>query len=236
VAVACGALLLTPAAAPAAVDFGSNLSGTPTGFLNCMSVGCTAWSRAAGSGSINGVTAPGDGVVTSFTLKKDSLSGGFHWGELQPRVVQLLSGGTWRGLALTAPRVRPTGVPGQETFPTRVPITAGSFLALESPPESLAGVFAVRSTPGSGILARSIPSLPADGSPGSAAESTGELMMRARLEPDADHDGFGDETQDGCSVSAKSQTVCPPKKCKKKKAKKRAAESKKKKCKKRKRH
>jgi hypothetical protein len=234
VAAACGALLLTPVAAHGAVDFGSNLSGTPVGFLNCMGVGCTAWSRTAGSGSINGVTAPSDGVVTRFTLKKASLSGGFHWGEIQPRVVQLLSGGAWRGLALTAPRVRPTGVPGEETFPTRAPITAGSFLALESPPESLAGIFAVRSTSGSGILAHSVPSLPADGSPGSAAEFTGELMMRARLEPDADRDGFGDETQDGCPSSAKSQAACPKKKCKKK-AKKRAAESKKKKCRKKKR-
>ena len=60
-------------------------------------------------------------------------------------------------------------------------------------------------------------------------------LLQLHLEPDADRDGFGDETQDGCSVSATSQTVCPPKKCKKK-AKRHAAESSKKKRRKKKRH
>jgi hypothetical protein len=48
--------------------------------------------------------------------------------------------------------------------------------------------------------------------------------IAARLEPDADRDGFGDETQDQCSTNASIQSPCPvKKKCKHKKRHKRAA-------------
>jgi hypothetical protein len=37
---------------------------------------------------------------------------------------------------------------------------------------------------------------------GPTALGAKELLMNATIEPDADHDGFGDETQDGCPGSA----------------------------------
>jgi hypothetical protein len=36
------------------------------------------------------------------------------------------------------------------------------------------------------------------------------VPLSAVIEPDADNDGFGDETQDGCPQSAAIQTACPP--------------------------
>jgi hypothetical protein len=66
-----------------------------------------------------------------------------------------------------------------------------------------------------------------------------ELPLSATLEPDADHDGFGDETQDQCPTSAGTQGPCPvtpatpvKKKCKKHKKKHHSAAVAKKKCKK----
>ena len=67
----------------------------------------------------------------------------------------------------------------------------------------------------------------------------------ARLEADADRDGFGDETQDQCPTDASTQGACPvtpvtpapsvkKKKCKKHKKKHSAESAKKKKCKKKK--
>jgi hypothetical protein len=41
--------------------------------------------------------------------------------------------------------------------------------------------------------------------------------ISAVLEPDADHDGFGDETQDRCPTNGATQGPCPKKKCKHKK-------------------
>jgi hypothetical protein len=64
-----------------------------------------------------------------------------------------------------------------------------------------------------------------------------QVDVSAKLEPDADHDGFGDETQDQCSTNPSTQGACaasptPRKKCKKKKKHRSADAAKKKKCKK----
>jgi hypothetical protein len=45
------------------------------------------------------------------------------------------------------------------------------------------------------------------------------LNISAVVEPDADGDGYGDETQDQCATDASTQSTCPTKKCKKKKGK-----------------
>ncbi len=57
------------------------------------------------------------------------------------------------------------------------------------------------------------------------------------VEPDADRDGFGDETQDACPSSASAQGACPAKrkKCKKHKKSRHAVAAKKKACKKKRR-
>jgi hypothetical protein len=53
-------------------------------------------------------------------------------------------------------------------------------------------------------------------------ESEGQVEVAAVLEADADHDGFGDESQDQCPANAATQGPCPvtpKKKCKKHKRK-----------------
>jgi hypothetical protein len=71
------------------------------------------------------------------------------------------------------------------------------------------------------------------------AQSSEQFDVSAKLEPDADHDGFGDETQDQCPTNASTQGACSAspthRKCKKKKKHRSAAAAKKKKCKKKKR-
>jgi len=69
------------------------------------------------------------------------------------------------------------------------------------------------------------------------SNSNRRLNASAAVEPDADRDGFGDETQDGCPTSAASQGTCPTKrkKCKKHKKHRGAGATKKKRCKKKKR-
>src|SRR5262249_38293584 len=41
-----------------------------------------------------------------------------------------------------------------------------------------------------------------------STEVTEELLVQADIEPDADHDGFGDETQDQCPTQASTQGPC----------------------------
>ena len=40
--------------------------------------------------------------------------------------------------------------------------------------------------------------------------ATTSFAYNADVEPDADHDGFGDETQDKCPTDASTQDSCPP--------------------------
>jgi hypothetical protein len=231
------AALSFPAAAEAAVDFGSKLNATATGGLACES-GCTLWNTTISpTHLLNSTSAPSSGVITRFTVKHSSNAGGYHEAPIHLRVTHFLSPGLWSGLDAGAPDVRLPDTEGTDSFTTRVPINAGDFVGVEAVPETLGAIFAYTGEPGSDSN-RSIPALPADRSGATPTDvPSSEILLQLHLEPDADHDGFGDETQDSCSTSAKSQTVCPPvkRKCKKK-AKKHAAESKKKKCRKKKRH
>jgi hypothetical protein len=101
-----------------------------------------------------------------------------------------------------------TIVSGANAFNTRIPIQAGDHLGLfglgkEATPyckaSSLADVF--------GDLGGSVavgPSVPFSESPGEA-----RIPASAVVEPDADRDGYGDETQDKCPQSAAYQSECP---------------------------
>jgi hypothetical protein len=52
------------------------------------------------------------------------------------------------------------------------------------------------------------PPLGAGQGPRGSASATGELLVQAAIEPDADGDGFGDETQDGCPAQSTNQAAC----------------------------
>jgi hypothetical protein len=73
---------------------------------------------------------------------------------------------------------------------------------------------------------------PSDVAAGTSAtferENEGQVEVAAVLEPDADHDGFGDESQDACPTNGSAQSTCPvtPKrKCKKHRKKHHSAEA-----------
>jgi hypothetical protein len=51
------------------------------------------------------------------------------------------------------------------------------------------------------------PLVPGQGPRGSQS-ATGELLVAATIEPDADHDGFGDETQDKCVTQNTAGQAC----------------------------
>ncbi len=114
-----------------------------------------------------------------------------------------------------------------------LPIAAGEQLGLYLPAGS-ADCF-IDQTGDTGLFFTSEPALNSD-SDFTGSNSHRRLNASAVVEPDADRDGFGDETQDGCPTSAAAQGTCPkPKKCKKHKKKRRdASAAKKKHCKKKK--
>ena len=86
----------------------------------------------------------------------------------------------------------------------RLPIQAGDALGVDCCNGQMAAFF------GSGTSDYWQPPL-LDGEP--ARSATGqislELLVNADVEPDADHDGYGDETQDQCPTNAAAQGPCP---------------------------
>ena len=99
--------------------------------------------------------------------------------------------------------------PGAErSFATRLSIRAGDLIAVDGP-ASAAAPLAYRS--GGGTNARFNPPL-LEGDPARSPNGFGggfNGMVSAQLEPDADNDGFGDETQDKCVGTAGTANGCP---------------------------
>ena len=99
--------------------------------------------------------------------------------------------------------------PGTSTFDTRIPVQQGDRLGLFGP-EPLGVLFCISPGPenalagfigGGGGVGSTNPFIPI------TAEA--RFPVAAIIEPDADNDGFGDETQDLCPQLAAFQTACP---------------------------
>ena len=218
---AAGAMGASPAGASTLIGppIGSNTMGTLCGGP------CTFMNTAPGSGTAT-LTAPFDGVITAWHVVARDLASG---DTVQLRVVRptflASSPNVW---AITYVRsgteVAPSTAEFQEaSAATRTPISAGEMLAVTGPN---IGIGAIQ--PAGGTSA--VPATAPDGS----SVTTGmnysiSDLVDADLEPDADHDGYGDETQDQCPTDANTQGPCPTtptpqkKKCKHTKKRKSAA-------------
>jgi len=98
---------------------------------------------------------------------------------------------------------------GANTFETQIPVQAGDRFGVFSPAGPTSLVFVCPTPNAEDKLAVK----EGDVQPGAKATYTPVenyvLALSVTIEPDADGDGFGDETQDRCPRSAKLQTECP---------------------------
>lgn len=160
--------------------------------------------------------APSPGVITSWSYQADA-SVDEH---LKFKVAQPLGGNNYAIVGESALETITAGV--LNTFPTQISIQTGYTIGYYNPDG--AGCIAA-ADPGSIIHLSTGDKLPGDPWTTPASQSQYKLDVSAQLEPDADNDGFGDETQDGCPADATTQGQCgtgsqatttpPPKKCKK---------------------
>ncbi|HVO53256.1 MAG TPA: hypothetical protein VMT37_02480 [Solirubrobacterales bacterium] len=207
VAVAIGALgLLGAASASAATEFGDTCIG------NGAAPGNYTLTTESDPSSALPITAPVSGIVTQLKVNIDS--------SFSPPPVP-----SWIKV------LHPTGTPGSfqvtgeaqmtlrsgtlNTANVRMPIQAGDQLGLYgavvefAPGESGPISFLCGSdhAPGAEILAHGGDLLL--GETGSFFAAAPEAVpVVARIEPDADGDGYGDETQDKCAQAATLQTAC----------------------------
>ena len=197
-AVTAAALAVTLLGAPAA-DGAVSVGQTAPGSTNLCGTGNSAQSTEAGPPSY---VIPSPGVITAWQHKAHP------------------SGGDGRLLVWKGPPVPPLTLAGRsavetfaggqlQSFPTRVPVSAGDVLGLRVHSMNTGCTFFT----GAGDTAIARGAAP-DIAPGESMMTTSTLPnqrvnVSATLEPDADGDGYGDESQDGCPTIATYQAACP---------------------------
>jgi Bacterial Ig domain len=167
------------APADAAVRIGSSTLPAP-GPTNAMCVtGCTIALTALPVGA---VTVSSPGVITRWQVRA-----GMSAPDVQLQVV--------RGSAEVAhsAAVKPK-LNGTTTVTTRLPIAPNDHIALEF--IGAAGSYLAPTTGAS--IGEWIPPLTSTPGPPAVPQNNVEVLINADVEPDADSDGFGDETQDNC--------------------------------------
>ena len=201
VSLTAATMLFAPATGAASQLIGSDLSD------NLLNTDCGATAATCtdsfGATPILG-DAPFDGVITSWTVRQST-------GAPQPmtlRVLRFISGTTYLGVRSAPPDLFTAVGDSTVTFPTRLSIGAGERIGYDHS----SSIHQCVSGPGPAQQARWNPPL-GDGEQRATMGFPGggcETPIQALVEPDADHDGFGDESQDQCPTNPAVQGTCPP--------------------------
>jgi hypothetical protein len=217
-AVVAAGMLALPAAGHAATTFGSRLNHEPANSGECASPpdpgACTLVSfihPTDPNGDPYSGGAPVGGVITKFRIRAFGEGGAaatvtFRLADIsrpdpqnQNTAVATLAG---EGPTVTIPASNALETPILE-FPARVTVKQGNHLALDG-----TNVWATVNNSGDKFSYVFKPPLVAGQGPRGSTDATGELLVQADIEPDADGDGFGDETQDGCPSQPTTQGAC----------------------------
>jgi hypothetical protein len=209
----CGAVLLLAPASNAATTFGSRLNQNPNTdpcsalTTVCSLVDFTHPVDPNGDPDSNG--APVDGVITKFRIRA------LGQGGPQPvtfRVANLVSvAGDKSSAIVTAAGTGPTVTVPEDTggdapiteVGGRLPVQKGQHLAIDE--KSVSAIYASSGDKDTYVFNTPL----VDGqAPRGSDDVTEQLLVQAVIEPDADHDGFGDETQDQCPSQATTQGPC----------------------------
>jgi hypothetical protein len=193
-ALLAACLAITPTASASAVEIGSNCQANSTSFDG------TLVQLSAGPDALLPISVPTAGVLTSWKINLGSISS-------PPVVLKILEpGGFPNDWHVVAEGPVATLVPGQNSFESRFKVDTGYRLGLYAPNGQ---------TPFCGtafaqdVIGRSVGDAKVDSTHTFAMEDQAQLPVSARIEPDADGDGYGDETQDQCPQSASTQAACP---------------------------
>src|SRR4051794_21677076 len=189
------AALAAPASSLGAVTIGSSLSTSPNDNLPCMSSAvCTATNLSSTTPAVNGLTSPINGVVVKWSTKSGSAGNPVTFRVLRPG-----AGASYTGVA-TGTTGTTSGSNKVDTFNTQTSIKAGDAAGIN--PGNSALVFAAGTAQDSVVTWQSANSFPnglTNGASGTGSVfGSKQVMVQAVVEPDADNDGLGDETQDPC--------------------------------------
>jgi len=186
---------LGAASAQASTTIGSLPTGSPT--IDSCTGGSptTVWQNQAPTGV---VTAQSSGVITTVRTQQSATQAGHHF---KVKVVDFIDRSFSPAATVTVRAssdplaIAGTGTP--ESFAVRIPIAAGQGIAMFSS-ESFDCDYST-SDSNDQVLFNGDPE-PGVGTSVSAQDggTSARVPLEATIEPDADGDGFGDETQDAC--------------------------------------
>jgi hypothetical protein len=202
IASACAAALALAPPASAAQSFGSDLTSNPTVGASTTGQPFVFLSYLARTGQVLPLTAPASGVMVKLRFRQAAQ--GASTRTLATRILTKV-GNTPDFAARTGPNIvlQPNTAAGNiaETVPIDgvgdpkgVPIAAGEYLAMLGP-HLYAGVLA--SVSGASHAYAEGDQTSGTRSYGTAA-SNFEVPLQGVIEPDADGDSYGDESQDSC--------------------------------------
>jgi hypothetical protein len=180
-------------AASAATEIGSSCEAT----IVSVAKSETQIERAAGVP----VATPAAGVITKWKVKAGNV------GPLMETLkVYKRFGSELEAIAESTPgNVEKNKV---NEFATRLPVPAGAIFGGYSP-EGIPYCFGGSTPAGDVIQFTSENIAVGTKKPGGTSQATSTLSLLVTVEPDADGDGYGDETQDQCPTNAAVQTACP---------------------------
>ena len=192
------AAIASPSAA-AATEFGSDCAA------NASQPNYTFVGLAKAPGSPLPLTAPSAGVLTAWTVRVDPSAFVEESDQLKLEVFRSQTNPS--KLQNVGESSEEKVVHGTNSFKARIPVQAGDRLGLYGPnsPGTLGCNTGVDGDEMGGLHGAApfgsinvFPSAPKF-----------QVPVSATLEPDADSDGYGDETQDGCPKSAAYHEACP---------------------------
>ena len=199
-AAALAISLLAATGASAAVEFGDTCSGTDT------APGVYTVTTLAAPPAAIPSTAPVSGVITKVKVQ---IVSGFPL--VVPQQVKLLRSAGGNSFTVINQTELQSGA-GVTVANARMPVQVGDRLGLHTPPFTFGSetfhTFYCDEVPGS--LGAAFGNVPPGATASFEPATEGRAPVAAIIEPDADNDGFGDETQDACPQSATTQAVCPP--------------------------
>lgn len=155
------------------------------------------------------LTAPVGGVITKVKVNL-AVAAPFVIPE-QVKVLRSAGGTSFTAIAQAEINV----TQGTTVTAVRLPVQAGDRLGVRGLPFTFSG----ESSPGIILLCASeteniVGVSESEMAPGQTGEfdelANARLPLSASIEPDADNDGYGDETQDLCPQSPAFQVACPP--------------------------
>lgn len=191
--------------AQGAVVSGSNLALAPNSYACFEQVGgCTLANQslpvatAASGGALAGI----EGVVVGWSLRT--------MGSIAAYPIRLHLIRENVGVAVGAQETMPLAA-GIRSFSARLPVKAGDQIGIDFEPPPKMDVPAMRSSATGAAMDYWKPVLAptAERNPFENDKANYEVLVNATIEPDADKDGWGDETQDKCPGRSDTTNACP---------------------------